>query len=122
MLSWLPGICLKHVINNISTSEQKKKLTARQEEVIRIQQLETKQRKYTLHREGTPVNEIAVEQVGILFRGQTIDLEYVHQVVELTVNVATNRELLLIRHSDIHQRGLSSHIRVDLAEYLKQIV
>jgi len=95
------------------------KLTARQEKVIGIQQLEAEQREYAFHGEGAPVHKITVEQIGILLRGQAINLEDVHQIVELTVDVAADCELLLIRHSDVHQRGLSPHVRINLAEYLK---
>lgn len=88
--------------------------------MIRIQQLEPKQGEYTLHRERTPIDKVPIEQIWIGLRGQSVDFENIEQIVELTVDVATNGKFTLVRHCDVHQRRLlleqGFHVAQDLQD------
>lgn len=74
--------------------------------MVRVKQLEAKQREDALHRERSPVDKVSVEQVRIGLRWQSVNLENVEQIVKLAVNVTTNGELAIRRHSNVHKRGL----------------
>lgn len=88
--------------------------------MIRIQQLEPEQGEYALHRERTPIDKVPIEQIWIGLRGQSVDFENVEQIVELTVDVATNGEFALVRHGDVHQRGLLLEQGLHVAEDLEK--
>lgn len=82
--------------------------------MIRIQKLETEQRKDALDRKGTSIDKISIEQVRILLGWQTVDLENVEEVVKLTVNIATNGEFLIVWNRDIDQSWLGPEVGFDV--------
>ena len=47
------------------------------EEVRGVEQLETEEDEDALHGEGAPVDEVAVEEVGVVSRGEAVQFEYV---------------------------------------------
>lgn len=95
-------------------------IAARQEKVIRIQQLEAKQCEYAFNAERATINKITVEQIWIRFGWKTIDFEHIHQIVELTVNVAANGEFCLVGYGDVDHGGLRAQVVVDVAQNLSE--
>lgn len=79
----------------ISTSHMQK---------INIRTLPSNQSQYTLHRKRPSINKVPIEQIFIAYRRILVQSENIHQVVVLTVNVPTNRNLLLITNPILHQR------------------
>ena len=73
------------------------------EEMARIQGLPGQQANDDFDGEGTSVNEISIEQIGVSLRGVAIDLEDIHQIVVLSVNITTDSDFLVLRHGDVHQ-------------------
>ena len=94
-------------------------ISARHEEMVGEEQLEPEQGEDALHGEAAPVHEVTVEEVGVLLRGEAIQLEDVHEVEELAVNVAADRELGLVGHWDVHQGGLGLEVFLDVEEDLE---
>mmetsp|Transcript_50289 Transcript_50289/g.141370 ORF Transcript_50289/g.141370 Transcript_50289/m.141370 type:complete len:241 (+) Transcript_50289:74-796(+) len=75
-----------------------------------------------LDREASSVHEVAVEEVGVLFGGQPVDLEDIQQVVVLPMDVAADRDLRVCWELDLHQCGLVlqhlDHVEDDLIRVL----
>ena len=77
-------------------------VTTGHEERVRVEELEAKEDKYALNREGAPVNEVSIEEVGILRTWKPVEFKDVHEVEELAVDVSTHRELGTIRDGNFH--------------------
>ena len=76
-------------------------VAARHEKVVGIQEFVAEQDENALDRERTAVHKVSVEQVGILFRRFTIQLENVHQVVILAMNISTDGKFLPVGNLQI---------------------
>ena len=76
-------------------------VAARHEKVVGIQEFVAEQDENALDRERTAVHKVSVEQVGILFRRLTIQLENVHQVVILAMNISTDGKFLPVGNLQI---------------------
>lgn len=79
-------------------------LTSTHEEMIWIKKLETEQSEYAFDAEGASIDKVSVEQIRIRFRRKPIFIKDVHKIVELTMNVSADGELVL--KFDIDKRGL----------------
>ena len=77
-------------------------VTMGHEERVRVEELEAKEDKYALNREGAPVNEVSIEEVGILRTWKPVEFKDVHEVEELAVDISANRELGTIRDGNFH--------------------
>ena len=77
-------------------------VTTGHEERVRVEELEAKEDKYALNREGAPVNEVSIEEVGILRTWKPVEFKDVHEVEELAVDISTYRELGTIRDGNFH--------------------
>ena len=62
------------------------------EEVLRIANFPSEHCHYYFNREGTSVYEVSVEYVRIFFRRTSVYFENVHQIIVLTVDIATDRD------------------------------
>ena len=63
------------------------------EKVLREADFPSKHEHDNLNGEGTSVNEVTVEEIGVLFAWVSVDLKDVHKIVILTVNVTTDCDL-----------------------------
>ena len=76
------------------------------EEMTRIESFPSQQANDDFNWEGTPVNEISIEQVGISLGWITIDLEDIHQIIILSVNITADSYFLVLRYGNMHQAFL----------------
>lgn len=70
--------------------------------MVRIQQFESKQRKYTFNRERSSIYKISIEKVRVRLRRQPVDLKDIHQIVILAVNIPADREFLIVWYGDVY--------------------
>lgn len=77
-------------------------LTSGHEEMVWVQQLEPKEDKDALNGEWATVHKVPIEEVRIGGGGEAIELEDVHKVIELSVDVATHSELGPLRHRHVN--------------------
>ena len=83
-------------------------VTAGHEEGVWEEQLEAEEGEDALHAEGASVHEVSVEEVGVVGAGQTVQREYVHEVVELSVDVAAHGELGGVGDRHVYQARLAA--------------
>ena len=65
------------------------------------------------------VRWLTIEKVWVVLRWKTVEFEDVHEIVELAVDVAANRELFAVRNIHVNQRRLSLEIRQNIHQNLK---
>ena len=65
------------------------------------------------------VRWLTIEKVWVVLRWKTVEFEDVHEIVELAVDVAANRELFAVRNIHVNQRRLSFEIRQNIHQNLK---
>mmetsp|Transcript_77209 Transcript_77209/g.239891 ORF Transcript_77209/g.239891 Transcript_77209/m.239891 type:complete len:466 (-) Transcript_77209:175-1572(-) len=86
-----------------------------QEDVPRVPELEGQDDKHHLHAPGAAVHKVAVEDEGVLRRGEADEAQHVLEVPELAVQVSHDRGLLALGHRDPAQ-GLLLHQEVEDVE------
>ena len=77
-------------------------VTSGHEERIGVEEFEAKEDEYALNREGTPINEVSIKEVGILGAWKPVESEDVHEVKELAVDISANCELGPIGDGNFH--------------------
>lgn len=101
-------------------------VAAAHEKVLRVANFPGEHQHDDFDREGAAIDEITVENVWILLRGVPVQLENVHQVVVLAMDVAADRDFLQLvnRHLDKRvkrlenlRRLLNDHSGVLLVEH-----
>ena len=68
-----------------------------------------------------PVHKVSVEEVGVVRRWDAVELEHVHEVVELAVDVAADGELVAVRDVDVDERGLRGEELLHVQQHLEGV-
>lgn len=100
--------------------DEKLKLTATHEKVIWIKQLEAEQRENALDAETSTIDKVTIKQIRISLGRKTVPVEDIHQVIELTVNVAANCELSVVGDLHVNQRRLLAKEGIHVVENLER--
>ncbi len=76
-------------------------ITSSHEEVIWKESFPCKKSNYDFYWEWSSVDEVSIKQVSIVLRRIAIEFENVEQIVELTMDISTHCDLLVVRNIDV---------------------
>ena len=90
------------------------KFTSRHEKLVRVEEFEGEKRENDFDGERATIDEIPVEEIRVVLRRQSVELEDVDQIEELAVDVAADGKLAFGVDCHVHHRRLLREILFDL--------
>lgn len=79
-------------------------VAARHEKVLRVRNFCSQQRDDDFARERSSVDEVAVEQVNVLLWRLTVEIENIHEIIVLTVDISAYCDFFIIRDFNADHR------------------